>query len=165
MKQVLQQYAAYNLWANKILADRISILDEGKLSEALPGSFKSIFATILHLWNTESVWWQRLRLEEQVMGPAETFSGNLSELLALWHKQSTIWKDWVHNAPEIALNHVFAYRDSKKLEYKQPVYEALIHLFNHQSYHRGQLITQLHQIGEEKLPATDFILFTRKPGR
>ena len=37
----------------------------------------------------------------------------------------------------------------------------LLHLFNHQTFHRGQLVTMLRQNGIEKIPATDFIVFSR----
>jgi uncharacterized damage-inducible protein DinB len=34
-------------------------------------------------------------------------------------------------------------------------------VFNHATYHRGQLVTMLRQIGAEKIPATDFAAFVR----
>ncbi len=36
-----------------------------------------------------------------------------------------------------------------------------LHLFNRQTYHRGQIITRLRQNGIDKIPATDFIVFSR----
>jgi uncharacterized damage-inducible protein DinB len=38
----------------------------------------------------------------------------------------------------------------------------LLHLFNHNTYHRGQLVTMLRQLGMDKIPATDFIVWSRK---
>ena len=32
----------------------------------------------------------------------------------------------------------------------------LHHVFNHATYHRGQLINMLRQLGVEKVPQTDF---------
>ena len=37
----------------------------------------------------------------------------------------------------------------------------LHHVFNHGTYHRGQLINMLRQLGVEKLPQTDFSVWTR----
>ncbi|MBL0200663.1 MAG: hypothetical protein IPP81_11100 [Chitinophagaceae bacterium] len=39
-----------------------------------------------------------------------------------------------------------------------PVYQMLHHVFNHASYHRGQLVTMLNQLGADKIPGTDFLL-------
>ncbi|MDQ6763781.1 MAG: hypothetical protein M3015_14295, partial [Bacteroidota bacterium] len=54
-------------------------------------------------------------------------------------------------------------QNSKKEFFKQPVYEMLVQVFNHQTFHRGQLITMMRQNGIDKLPATDFIVYSRTP--
>jgi uncharacterized damage-inducible protein DinB len=38
----------------------------------------------------------------------------------------------------------------------------LLHLFNHGTYHRGQLVTMLRELGIEKIPPTDFIVWSRR---
>jgi uncharacterized damage-inducible protein DinB len=162
MKQLLQQYAAYNIWANKIITDRIAQLQEDLIYKETASSFSSIYKTVVHLMDVESLWWQRLKLAEHPVWPGKTFDGNfetLSRELIFLSKQ---WNDWVSNATEINFTHVFAYHNSKKEYFKQPVYEMLLHLFNHQTFHRGQLVTMMRQNGIEKIPATDFIVFSRK---
>jgi uncharacterized damage-inducible protein DinB len=76
-------------------------------------------------------------------------------------QQNTIWHEWLQNATERMLQHVFHYQNTKREQFKQPVYQMLLHMFNHGTYHRGQLINMLRQLGEEKLPATDFIVWSR----
>jgi uncharacterized damage-inducible protein DinB len=162
MKQLLQQYAAYNLWANKIITDKLSQISTEVLYKEMNDSFGGIYKTVVHLLDVESIWWQRLKLQEHVEWPGKNFKGNFEELsqqLLLLSKQ---WSDWVHAANDINLTHVFGYQNSKKEFFKQPVYEMLMHLFNHQTFHRGQIITMLRQNGIEKIPRTDFIVFSRK---
>jgi uncharacterized damage-inducible protein DinB len=65
MKEILSQFAAYNTWANQKLFDVIVALPEEKQLQELPGSFKNLYATMLHMWDAESVWWQRLKLQER----------------------------------------------------------------------------------------------------
>ena len=43
--------------------------------------------------------------------------------------------------------------------YTQPVYKVLAHIFNHSTYHRGQLVTQLRQLGFEDITSTDLTTF------
>lgn len=76
--------------------------------------------------------------------------------------QSAEWANWVSAATEAALAHEFIYRNNKREQFKQPVADVLIHLFNHQSYHRGQIVTMLRQLGATQIPALDYIVFTRK---
>ncbi len=161
MKQLLQQYSAYNLWANKILLEKAAQIPKEILYKDMGSSFGSIYKTFVHLMEVESIWWQRLRLEEHVQLPEKDPDENFDELSKKLLALSKQWNDWVIEANEKNITHVFGYQNSKKEFFKQPVYEMLLHLFNHQTFHRGQVITMLRQNGIDKIPATDFIVFSR----
>lgn len=162
MKELLQQLSAYNIWANQKILEAILALPEEKQKQELPSSFKNLYDTILHMWNAESIWWQRMKLQERIILPVENFKGSMQELAHELLQQDLQWQDWVNNATDAALDHVFQYQNSKKEQFKQPVYQMLLHVFNHGTYHRGQLINMLRQLGIEKLPQTDFIVWSRK---
>ena len=162
MKELLQQYAAYNIWANKKLFECINILSDEQIKKDIASSFPSIYKTVAHMWVAEDAWWQRLKLVEQMDMAVMHYDGGFAEMLKKSGQRSEEWLLWVNKATEVQLTHVFAYQNSKKEQFKQPVYEMLMHLFNHGTYHRGQLVTILRQLGVEKIPATDFVLFGRK---
>ena len=44
----------------------------------------------------------------------------------------------------------------------QARYGFILHAINHNTYHRGQIVTMLRQLGVEKIPATDFIVWSRR---
>ncbi len=113
--------------------------------------------------DVESIWWQRLKLQEHVEWPGKNFEADFENLSRELLSLSKQWNQWVSGANEMQITHVFGYQNSKKEFFKQPVYEMLLHLFNHQTFHRGQLITMMRQNGIEKIPATDFIVFSRTP--
>lgn len=162
MKEILQQYAAYNIWANKTMFDRISKLPEQKMTEEVPGSFPSLYKTIQHMWRAEEIWWQRLKLVENPVAQSDSFTGSFAELYSQLAKQDAIWKEWVDSANQIQLTHVFAFIREKE-QYKMVVHDMLLHLFNHGTYHRGQLVSMLRQLGEtEKIPSTDFVTYCRQ---
>ena len=162
MKKVFVQYAAYNIWANQRMTDCISNLSDEQINKEINSSFKSIYATLLHMLDAENIWWQRVKLQEQIDVPSVNFKGSVLELAGILMKQSKQWKEWIDLATDAALEHEFIYRNTKKEQFKQPVCEVLLHLFNHQSYHRGQLITMFRQVGLEQVPNTDLIAFLRK---
>jgi uncharacterized damage-inducible protein DinB len=164
MKEILLQYAAYNIWANQQLVAVISSLPLEKQTATLPSSFNSLHLTVLHLLDAESIWWQRLKLQERIDRPSNTFQGNTQEALQTLLQQNNQWHQWLQNATERMLQHVFHYQNSKREHFKQPVYQMLLHIFNHGTYHRGQIINMLRQLGVDKLPATDFIVWSRKSG-
>ena len=160
MKQLLQQYAAYNTWANKRIVETAKLLSEEQINKEVVSSFPSVYKTVLHLMEVENVWWERLKLMEHTT-LSGWFTGNFDELSKKLLELSQQWQTWIQNANEVNISHVFAYQNSKKEHFKQPVYEMLLHLFNHQTFHRGQLVTMFRQLGLDKIPPTDFIVFSR----
>lgn len=161
MKELLQQYAAYNIWANKILVETINKLSEAEKKKEVVSSFPSLYKTMQHMWLAEEAWWKRLKLTEHIVLESEKFAGSFTELTAKHLKQSMQFYDWIAGATENQLLHVFAYMRSKE-QIKMPVYQMLIHVFNHATYHRGQLVSILRQLGVGKIPSTDFSTFSRK---
>jgi uncharacterized damage-inducible protein DinB len=162
MKEILQQFSAYNIWANQQLLDVINQLPEEKQTQTVINSFDSLIKTVLHIWDAESIWWQRMKLSERITRPSENFSGKVKDAAESLLQQNKIWNEWVRSAQEHMLQHVFIYQTTKKEQFKQPVYQMLLHLFNHGTYHRGQLVTMLRQLGVEKIPPTDFIVWSRR---
>ena len=162
MKELLTQYATYHLWANKQLFDTILKLSTEQQQQEIVSSFQGIHATLLHMWDAEYIWWQRLKLQENIERPSSLRTYTTEELIQNILLQSEQWKSWVQQANEAQLNFVFAYQNTKREQFKDKVSQMLLHLFNHGTYHRGQLVTLLRQVGVTKLPSTDFIAWVRK---
>lgn len=162
MKELFVQYATYNTWANGLLLQTIEALTEEQHGQEIVSSFPSIYKTILHLLDAENIWWQRIKLQEKISRPSLNFNGSMKDLRAEVTKQDKLWQEWISNINEHGLQHEFIYMNSKKERFKQPVFQMLLHLFNHSTYHRGQIVTMLRQLGVEKIPVTDFIEWSRK---
>lgn len=161
MKEILQQLAAYNLWANQRIVQCIAGLPEEVTNQELSSSFSTLYRTLIHMWDAESIWWQRMKLQENVFPPSEKFRGSLVDVGPALMHQNGLWKNWVDNASLAALDHVFHYQNTKREQFKQPIYQMLLHIFNHGTYHRGQLVSMLRQLGVIEIPATDFIVWGR----
>jgi uncharacterized damage-inducible protein DinB len=116
----------------------------------------------LHLWDAESIWWQRMKMLEQIYRPSESCCSDIKDVSNGLMQQGKQWHDWVINAQEHMFEHEFIYYNSKKEKHKQTVSQVLMHIFNHATYHRGQLVTILRQLGIQEIPQTDFIVWCRK---
>jgi uncharacterized damage-inducible protein DinB len=161
MKELLLSYASYNYWANQEISRKILSLTQEQQQLEVKSSFSSLQATIIHLWDAESVWWQRIKLQENIVIPSLTFHPSVEEAVTGLVQQSLRWKDWVAQASAPQLEHTFSYQNTKKEQFKQPVWQVLMHMVNHGTFHRGQMITIMRQLGEERLPQTDYIHYTR----
>ncbi|MEJ7740272.1 MAG: DinB family protein [Chitinophagaceae bacterium] len=162
MKEILRQYASYNIWASQRLINCILELPVEWQVKEVPSSFPSLHATLMHMWDAENIWWQRMKLQEVVTSPGTHFKGTTGDVANEVLNQARLWESWVTAASQPALDHVFHYQNTKREQFKQPVYQMLLHVFNHGTYHRGQLVSILRQLDVQKIPATDFIVFSRK---
>lgn len=163
MKHLFEQYAAYNVWANHKIIFTIEQLDPGLWYQQTPSSFDSLFKTILHTWDAESAWWQRMHLHENIIVPSRIFEPAFKDACNGWLHQSMQWENYIRSDDfnEAVIGSKVVYKNSRGDAFQQPVSEILLHVFNHSTYHRGQLITMLHALGVTNFPATDFIIWCR----
>ncbi|MBS1918415.1 MAG: DinB family protein [Bacteroidetes bacterium] len=159
MKQLLQQYAAYNVWANEAVSDAINQLSYEQHHKQITSSFESLYKMVYHVFGAENIWWRRLHKEQNITAPPDNFSGSVRELTQSWKRQDEAWLNWITLVDETVLAENLYYKNLKGVEFNMPLYQVVHHVFNHSTYHRGQLITMLRQTGAETVPATDFILW------
>lgn len=161
MQPYLTELTAYNLWANNTLCAAVLQLDESRLQQIMPGSFPNLYTTILHIWDAESGWWQRMEAHSQLIIPSKQFNPTTREAVNGLLQQSLLWSNWVRQATAEQLARQLAYANSKGQSFTASCYEIIVHVCNHSTYHRGQLVSMLRQLGETTIPQTDFIHWCR----
>lgn len=163
MKETLLELARYNVWANKLIIEVVLKLDIEQLDKPIISSFDSIRKTIMHTYAAEYVWLQRLQLAEQPAWLGNEIDRPIFDVCMHWQEVSaTLLKFVEKQFDDKALEHVLQYYNLQKVSTKMPVYQVLMHVFNHATYHRGQLVTMLRQAGVAKLPSTDFMIWTKQ---
>ena len=162
MKALLHQYALYNLETNSLFGTMLNSIPDEVLHADMKNSFPSIFKTYLHLLDAEAIWWQRLQNQQSIVLPSASFTGGISACSMTFKIQSQHWANWILRATEAELDRAIVFVNTDGLPVSQRVSQILIHLFSHQGYHRGQIITMLRQQGITKnLPGAGFIDFVR----
>ena len=161
MKQLFIAYANYDLWANQQILDVVLSLTEAQQKQEIQSSFPTIHKTCSHMWDANRIWWQRLQYDENIMGPTVNGNYTINEIVDNLLQQNRLWIDWINNASDADLDAILHYKNMKGDPFSQPIREILLHLSNHNTYHRGQLVTMLRQVGIEKIPQTDYILYSR----
>ena len=162
MKELLQQLSGYSIWANRVLIEVINSLPEELQKKEIASSFSSLYKTLLHMWDAESIWWKRIQAEETIIAPSLNFAGSTKEMYDALLQRNKEWQQWIAAMQEDQLTGILEYRSLKGQAFKQPLYQVLLHLFNHGTYHRGQLVNMLRQLNVQEIPATDFIVWSRK---
>ena len=162
MKQLLLTYTGYEIWANEQLLNLSVELSPEMQNQQLVSSFPSVYKTFLHMWDASSAWWQRLQMHDQVVIPSLSFQPGMKDIANGLLQQNRQWHSFVSDASEAMLSADLPYKNMRGEHFVQPVYEIIVHLSNHGTYHRGQLVTMLRQLGIERIPQTDYIVYTRQ---
>ncbi len=152
---LLKQYAAYDLWANKRLVERLGEEPADLLDRHVASSFPSLRLTVLHMRDAANTWLKRL-LGQPYTWPA----GPQMDLADLLRRCEALY-DHVCALGEEDLPGTVIYRDLRGNEHKQAVWQILMHCFNHSTQHRGQLITMMRTLGLDRIPNVDLIGYQR----
>lgn len=162
MKELLRRFAMYHIWASQKLFDFVLSLPEDQHKKELLSSFNSIYRTTLHMWNAESVWWQRIISTDNVVPPEKGFDGTLQDIINSMELQSQQWLAWVNEMTDESLLEQLHYKNLKGEPFTQPLRDIALHIFNHGTYHRGQIVNMLRQLGvTSSIPQTDYTVWSR----
>jgi uncharacterized damage-inducible protein DinB len=150
----------YNSWAKARLLGALDAMKEEDLYKDLKSSFPSIFATLLHIVSAENIWQQRFAGAESVKPLTKDDVPTYTALKAKWKETEDGFAKLLAVLTEKQLLEVITFKNSKGEPVSQLRWQALQHLINHESYHRGQITTMIRQLGGT--PAnTDLIGFYR----
>ncbi len=158
----LVHHVRYNSWATRRVVESVRALEPELYSRDLKNSYGGIEGTLAHIYQADQIWFARLLgrptgslAEFQPPAKREAFE---QEWLALLDR----FVGWAEGLSEADWSRVVSYRDTKGVTYETPLWQIILHLTNHNSYHRGQITTLLRQLGAT--PAgTDLILYYRSP--
>jgi uncharacterized damage-inducible protein DinB len=81
----------------------------------------------------------------------------LEAVVERWSAVEREFREYLANFDEEALARPLTYMNSQGEEWTYPLWRMIAHVLNHQSYHRGQVATQLRMLGVQP-PQVDFLL-------
>jgi uncharacterized damage-inducible protein DinB len=157
----------YNIWATAKLSEILENVDESIIKNETPSSFNSIEKTILHIWDSQLIWSQRMQGESLTEWPSKSFIGDQEELISGWIDNCVALKDYVESKGDDYLQTVIEYKTLEGKAYSNTVEEIIYHVVNHGTFHRGQIITMLRANGLKELgvngqsTSTDLITYLR----
>ena len=158
-KTYFTQLSAYNQWANHIVCEWLKSLSDESWKQTIVSSFNSIEQTTVHIIGAEQIWLQRLQQDPEPVWYPLHFKGSREEAVSDWHSASVKLHHFVEALNESDLVTPLSYKRINGEEYTMEIYKILAHIFNHSTYHRGQLITQLRQAGFEEVTTTDLLAY------
>jgi len=141
--------AGYGRWQNEQLLAACASLDDSVRKRPDNSFFGSIHGTLNHLIFGDLGWMTRFETGQSVpFGPREEFHTDFGELREARRALDSRILAWAETIDEAWLAAPFRWTSRISGQaYERPAWQLVVHLFNHQTHHRGQLTDQLARLG------------------
>ncbi len=148
----------FNRWANARVLTAASQLSSEQFLRDLGSSFRSIRDTLTHILAAEWIWLERWNGRSPRSMPGGWEFQTVKALTAEWERVEHHQKEFINRLTEEQLQAIVQYVNIKGETWAYPLWQQLVHVVNHSTYHRGQITTMLRQVAAEPV-ATDFLVF------
>ena len=152
---------SFNQWADSRTLDACAALTNEQFTRNLGSSFGSVRDTLVHLYGADWVWNERFQGRAPSNFPGPSAYPDLASVRGKLEEMDSYYLDYVSKLTQQDLDRVIRYKSLAGDEFSNPLWQSLHHLANHSTYHRGQVVTMLRQLGA-KAVSTDMILFYRE---
>ncbi len=156
----IRELFEYTSWADGRVLDAVAKLDAAAFEKELGSSFPSIRATLVHVLSADWVWLARWQGHSPAGIPGDWDLSSFAAIRSRWEEIRRERAAFVAGLSDADLARPLAYRNIRGESFVNTFAEMLRHVVNHSTYHRGQVITMLRQLGAEGV-STDLIAFYR----
>ena len=160
----------YNEWMNANVYAPAGRLSEQEFLADKGAFFKSVCGTLNHIMVADIIWLKRfaqhpaahsaLEPVRKLAKPKTLDQVLYTRLTALSEQRKmldAVIKAWADSLSEADLDHMLNYTSTEDVEFNRPMASLLMHFFNHQTHHRGQVTTLLSQMGQD-VGVTDLVM-------
>ena len=151
----------YNGWANRTIFDAAARLPDEQYFRDLKSSYGGVHGTLCHVVWAEQLWLHRWK---GLPNPAVAQGADLPSLAAVRSRWEAVEREraaFVATLADRQLDDTRLVKPSSGGAYVHTFRQMFRHFINHSSYHRGQVVTFLRQLGTAP-PSTDLILYYRR---
>ena len=160
LKALVESYARYNLWANNVVVDMLTTITEEEFKYPNQSSFGSIGATLWHIYGAEKLWMNRLAGNSLSSFPKYRPLPPI-EILNSFIDNSDKFTQQILGYKESQLTESIAYTTLSTGAGSNNRADICLHTINHSTFHRGQIISMLRNLGYRDFEPLDYIYFIR----
>ena len=154
-----RQLLLYTIWADRTCLDAVRGVDPEALTRDAGVSFGSLLGTLCHILGSQRRWLARFTGQQATAGDPDF--PDLDSLAAAWSETAAELEFFLASLTAEQLAAEITWVDSEGPVYTRPLWQPVCHMVNHSTYHRGQVVSLMRQLGYEP-PETDLIRFFLK---
>ena len=151
----------FHYWARDRALSAVELLTVEQYAKPMGSSFSSIRDTLNHIYGAEWIWFSRWNGVSPTSFPTDELP-DLATLRTKWSELEGKVRALVDAAGEEGMNRVIEYRLMSGTPGASPLWQMVVHVVNHATYHRGQVTTLLRQHNAVPSKSTDLITFFRE---
>jgi uncharacterized damage-inducible protein DinB len=150
----------FNYWAKARLMGVLESLSDEQFAKDLGSSHGGIYGTLLHVVGAENIWLSRWtdKTVLKLLDPKDY--PTLAAVRKKWDEVEHGMSEFVSSLTEENISAVVTYKTTEGKQFSYPLWQMMQHVVNHSSYHRGQIVTMLRQLGIRPV-GTDLIAYYR----
>jgi uncharacterized damage-inducible protein DinB len=148
----------FNRWANRRVLGAAARLRPEQFLEDRGSSFGSVRDTLAHVLAAEWMWLRRWEGISPSVYPSAAEFPSAQALARRFEEVERGQSHFLEKLTDAALDRLVAYTNVEGVRWRYPLRQMLHHVVNHSTYHRGQAVTLLRQLGAEA-PSTDLLLY------
>jgi uncharacterized damage-inducible protein DinB len=146
-----QTMARYNAWQNRSLYDAAASLSQAERQQERGAFFGSIHGTLSHILWGDQAWMHRFADTPKPVGNIKDSRHSIPDWLALMEARQAfdgIISAWAETLnPEWLTGELTWFSGAMGREITRPIDLLVVHMFNHQTHHRGQVHAMLTAAG------------------
>ena len=160
MKQTLAILSSYGKGVNNKVISILEGISEEKLQQDMKAFYKSILKTFIHMTMADINWFIRLKnlfpasaltrselLQTTIDDLQDRVEKNYREIFSIRRAADELFVKFISELPEEDFKKVINYKDRMGNALSNKIGHILLHLFNHQTHHRGAISTMLDMQG------------------
>ncbi len=159
----VRELFAYNAWANRRIFAALRTLPSEAFFRDLKSSHGGLHGTLCHIVWAEQLWLNRWTGKPKPAVHQGKDLATLDAAVGRWEEVERERSTFLDRFTEPRLDETVVVRPSTGGEFRHTFREMFRHAVDHSSYHRGQLVTMLRQVGVAP-PNTGLIVFYRDRG-
>lgn len=154
---------AYNAWANRRIFTALRALPSEAYVRDLKSSHGGLHGTLCHVVWAEQLWLNRWMGRPKPAVPQGKDLATLEAAAQRWEEIERERATFLGGFTDPRLDESVVVQPSTGGAFRHTFREMFRHAVDHSSYHRGQIVTMLRQVGVTP-PTTGLIVFYRERG-
>lgn len=149
----------YMFYMDRKVWDLILKLSDEQFNAPNDYSLGSVHEQVVHIMSVQKVWYARIHGTQNTMQTAADYP-TLESIRAHWDNVEQLWRTYVDHLTDDMLMSVVVAQTSRGEVFYERVWEIMMHVVNHSTDHRAQLLAAMHRVGGETMPQ-DWIFYSR----